>query len=430
MALTQITEKGIKDGEIINADINASAAIAGTKIAPDFGSQNVVTTGSIGIGIGSQTPSTPQKQLHIAHDSSPRIMLSNDTTGHATPNGTELLLDSGGNFEILQRENLNLEFFTNNSQRMTITGSGDVGIGTASPDRTIHCHNSSNTTNVRAKFSNGTTGEGASDGFEIGINGSDPAQAVLVNYENSPMAFFTNATERMRINSSGYVGINDTVPTGTLHVKAHTNNWHGGLVLEDPDGDTGWNVHPDNSDALMFGRNTDTGSSSNNPTYIAAFNSNGLSFPSGKGIDFSATSDASGMSEEILDDYEEGYWSPTAVDGKSLTVTAGTSNHASRRYVKIGHQVTAWFSITFSGSNSSANFITRFGGLPFSPQGNTNGSASVCIGYFTGSETDMLVGHIEQSTSLVTFYENGNSMYSYSESAGDRIDGYVTYFAV
>ena len=32
MTLTQITEKGIKDGEIINADINASAAIAGTKI--------------------------------------------------------------------------------------------------------------------------------------------------------------------------------------------------------------------------------------------------------------------------------------------------------------------------------------------------------------------------------------------------------------
>ena len=59
MTLTQITEKGIKDGEIVNADINASAAIAksklasldivngdinasaaiaGTKISPDFGS--------------------------------------------------------------------------------------------------------------------------------------------------------------------------------------------------------------------------------------------------------------------------------------------------------------------------------------------------------------------------------------------------------
>ena len=33
MALTQITTKSIKDGEIVNADINASADIAGSKIA-------------------------------------------------------------------------------------------------------------------------------------------------------------------------------------------------------------------------------------------------------------------------------------------------------------------------------------------------------------------------------------------------------------
>ncbi len=33
MALTEITTKSIKDGEIVNADINASADIAGSKIA-------------------------------------------------------------------------------------------------------------------------------------------------------------------------------------------------------------------------------------------------------------------------------------------------------------------------------------------------------------------------------------------------------------
>lgn len=32
---------------VVNADVNAAAAIAGTKISPDFGSQNVVTSGSI-----------------------------------------------------------------------------------------------------------------------------------------------------------------------------------------------------------------------------------------------------------------------------------------------------------------------------------------------------------------------------------------------
>ena len=32
------------DGSIVNADINASAAIAGSKISPDFGSQAITTT--------------------------------------------------------------------------------------------------------------------------------------------------------------------------------------------------------------------------------------------------------------------------------------------------------------------------------------------------------------------------------------------------
>jgi hypothetical protein len=41
-----VTSAKIADGAIVDADINASAAIAGTKISPDFGSQNIVTTGT------------------------------------------------------------------------------------------------------------------------------------------------------------------------------------------------------------------------------------------------------------------------------------------------------------------------------------------------------------------------------------------------
>ena len=47
IADSQITSAKIVDGTIVNADINASAAIAGTKIAPDFGSQNIATTGTV-----------------------------------------------------------------------------------------------------------------------------------------------------------------------------------------------------------------------------------------------------------------------------------------------------------------------------------------------------------------------------------------------
>ena len=41
-----VTSTKIADGTILNADINASAAIVGTKISPNFGSQNVATTGT------------------------------------------------------------------------------------------------------------------------------------------------------------------------------------------------------------------------------------------------------------------------------------------------------------------------------------------------------------------------------------------------
>ena len=41
-----VTSANISDLSLVNADVSASAAIAGTKIDPDFGSQNIVTTGS------------------------------------------------------------------------------------------------------------------------------------------------------------------------------------------------------------------------------------------------------------------------------------------------------------------------------------------------------------------------------------------------
>ena len=43
----------ISAGVIVNADINASAAIAGSKISPDFGAQNVTTTGTVSDGKGN-----------------------------------------------------------------------------------------------------------------------------------------------------------------------------------------------------------------------------------------------------------------------------------------------------------------------------------------------------------------------------------------
>ena len=83
-----------------------------------------------------------------------------------------------------------------------------------------------------------------------------------------------------------------------------------------------------------------------------------LKVASGHGIDFSATSDAtSGMSNELLDDYEEGSWTPS--------VTTGTSSVMGNcRYVKIGRTVYITGGIQNLSDRSSSNDI-EIDGLPF-----------------------------------------------------------------
>ena len=50
IANNSISSAKIASGAIVNSDVNGSAAIAGTKITPDFGAQNIITTGSVGGG--------------------------------------------------------------------------------------------------------------------------------------------------------------------------------------------------------------------------------------------------------------------------------------------------------------------------------------------------------------------------------------------
>ena len=98
--------------------------------------------------------------------------------------------------------------------------------------------------------------------------------------------------------------------------------------------------------AVGNGSNTTTiGNSSTTGTFIPAGNltlSNGnlILGTAGKGIDFSADANAAGMTSELLDDYEEGTWTPTyAPSGGSFA--AITMDVISAVYTKIGRQVTA-----------------------------------------------------------------------------------------
>jgi hypothetical protein len=89
-------------------------------------------------------------------------------------------------------------------------------------------------------------------------------------------------------------------------------------------------------------------------------NGNVILSTSGKGIDFSAT--AGTGTSELLNDYEEGTWTPVATN---LTVV-GTVTYTAT-YTKIGRVVYINLKVLASTSSSSVAGSTNFSGLPFTP---------------------------------------------------------------
>jgi hypothetical protein len=103
----------------------------------------------------------------------------------------------------------------------------------------------------------------------------------------------------------------------------------------------------------------------NTGSYIGGFNTSGLAFLAGKGIDFSGTSNSSGTtSSELLNDYEEGTWTPILADDPSAgNLATGTFT---AQYTKIGRLVTlqaSCASITTTGMTGGNTLYIR--GLPF-----------------------------------------------------------------
>jgi len=89
----------------------------------------------------------------------------------------------------------------------------------------------------------------------------------------------------------------------------------------------------------------------------------------GKGIDFSADGQAAGMTSELLDDYEEGTWTPVYVAATG-TLGAITYENVQGTYVKIGRQVTVtggFYCSAFDAGTGSGDL--RVGGLPFTNSG-------------------------------------------------------------
>jgi hypothetical protein len=112
---------------------------------------------------------------------------------------------------VFNASNNPLAFGTNNLERMRITSAGDVGIGTAAPDVTLHAQSATGQIRVQ----NTTSGTAL-----IGFRNSSTTDVPWVGTGGDDIRITTQSAERMRILSGGDVGIGTSAPTARLHVNS------------------------------------------------------------------------------------------------------------------------------------------------------------------------------------------------------------------
>jgi hypothetical protein len=160
------------------------------------------------VGIGTMTPS---------------VLLELQDSTHTT-----MKIKSGNNDNILFAQtiqsdearigtdtNTPLSFFTNTSRRMTITTSGNVGIGTTLPDMKLDVAG-----NIRARVAGNVAG-----GFYIGEGDTSEAFGLLSQGANGYFKIRdeANSADRFYISNTGNVGIGTTSPSRKITVSNAAN---------------------------------------------------------------------------------------------------------------------------------------------------------------------------------------------------------------
>ena len=209
----------------IKADYSGDVSIGGTLTYEDV--TNVDSVGVItarsgvnvtggSVGVGTDSPVSGVK-LHLQDTSACRLQLSTNNTGHTSSDGVRLMIDSSNNFEILQRESANIEFFTSNTERARIDSSGRIGIGTASPTAPLAVMSSSDP-EIRFGYNETQDHKITWDGSKVFLE-ADPDNA----NGSSALGFKVDGTEAARFDSSGNFGIGESSPTRKLVVTGDTN---------------------------------------------------------------------------------------------------------------------------------------------------------------------------------------------------------------
>ena len=163
----------------------------------------ITSNGSVGIGTDN-----PDQTLHLYGSTTFASFTNNDDTGesgilfrrHDNNQNRGKVTYSFTDDALLFRASNN-----DSGENLRITSGGKVGVGISVPARLLHLHES-NSNEALISFTTPTTGATASDGFRVGMNGSE--EAIVWNNESGIIKFGTANTERLRITSAGQVNIN------------------------------------------------------------------------------------------------------------------------------------------------------------------------------------------------------------------------------
>jgi hypothetical protein len=183
----------------------------------NVGNGGLVKDASGNVGIGTATPA---QKLHLAFAGGTYMQVQNTTASISSYFGTTT---TGGVAQVAGAYPFSI--FTNGSERLTVGSSGNVGIGTSSPTAKLDVLTSgaANVALFRAGSGQNSFVSVIGNGNSFLSSSFDMIQdttntATLVNRANGPMAFGTNNTERVRIDSSGYV----TMPYQPMFSVTHS----------------------------------------------------------------------------------------------------------------------------------------------------------------------------------------------------------------